>query len=59
MKKILLLIVEKGEDILDFNIIHKAGGYSVPSFSLELDVVSNDILNSFNSANIDESEFNN
>ena len=52
-------LYEKGEDVLDFNLIHKVGGYSVPSFSLELDVVSNDILNSFNSANIDESEFNN
>ena len=49
---------EKGEDIMDFNIQYTADGYSIPSFKLELDVVSNSISNSFNSQNISESEFN-
>ena len=49
---------EKGEDIMDFNIKHSAQGYSIPSFKLELDVVSSGITNSFNSQNISESEFN-
>lgn len=49
---------EKGEDIMDFNIKHSAQGSSIPSFKLELDVVSSGITNSFNSQNISESEFN-
>ena len=49
---------EKGEDIMDFNIQYTADGYSIPSFKLQLDVVSNSISNSFNSQNISESEFN-
>ena len=49
---------EKGEEIMDFNIQNTIGGYSIPSFKLQLDVVSNDISNSFSSQNISESEFN-
>jgi hypothetical protein len=49
---------EKGEDIMDFNIKNTSQGYSIPSFKLELDVLSNGINNSFNSKNISESEFN-
>lgn len=49
---------EKGDDIMDFNIQHSADGYSIPSFKLQLDVVSSGISNSFSSQNISESEFN-
>jgi hypothetical protein len=49
---------EKGEDIMDFNLKYADGGYSVPSFKLELDVIANDISNSFNSQNISEDDFN-
>ena len=51
-------LYEKGEDIMDFTIQHSSEGYSIPSFRLELDVVSTGISNSFNSQNISESEFN-
>lgn len=51
-------IYEKGEDILDFNIEYTSDGYSIPSFTLQMDVISNDISRSFNSHNISESEFN-
>ena len=49
---------EKGDNIMDFNIQYTDGGYSVPSFSLQLDVISSDRENTFNSQNISESEFN-
>jgi hypothetical protein len=49
---------KKGEEIMDFNIKRTADGYSIPSFKLELDVVSSGISNSFSSQNISESEFN-
>ena len=49
---------EKGEDIMDFNIQYTTGGYSIPSFRLQLDVVSSDISNSFSSHNISENDFN-
>lgn len=52
-------IYEKGEDILDFNLKYEKNGYSIPSYRLELDVVSNTIVNSFNSQNISEENFNN
>ena len=57
-KFILNPMYERGDDIMDFNIKHSAQGYSIPSFKLELDVVSSGITNSFNSQNISESEFN-
>ncbi len=49
---------EKGEDIMDFNILHSADSYSIPSFKLQLDVVSSGISNSFSTQNISESQFN-
>ena len=49
---------EKGEDIMDFNIQYSADGYSIPTFKLQLDVVSSGISNSFSSQNISENEFN-
>ena len=49
---------EKGEDIMDFNIQYSADGYSIPTFKLQLDVVSSEISNSFSSQNISENEFN-
>ena len=49
---------EKGDDILDFNKITTANGYSIPSYSLQLDVVSSGTSNSFDSQNISENDFN-
>ncbi|MDI9312328.1 MAG: hypothetical protein QM535_19115 [Limnohabitans sp.] len=49
---------EKGEDVMDFNIQYTAGGYSIPGFRLQLDVISSDISNSFSSHNISENDFN-
>lgn len=51
-------IYEKGTDILDFFIKYTADGYSIPSYSLELDVISSQTSNSFNSHNISEEDFN-
>lgn len=51
-------LYEKGQDILDFNLIHDKDGYSIPSFRLSLDVIETDISNSFESENISELEFN-
>ncbi len=51
-------LYEKGEDILNFNLKHSVGGYQIPSYSLELDVISDRLSNSFNSENISEDEFN-
>ena len=49
---------EKGEEIMDFHLHYVSDGYKVPSFKLELDVVSSGISNTFESQNISESEFN-
>jgi hypothetical protein len=49
---------EKGNDVLDFNIKYTAEGYNIPSFQLQLDVVSSGISNSFSSQNISETAFN-
>lgn len=51
-------LYEKGTDIMDFNLKYTEGGYSIPSFQLDLDVIASDIENSFNSNNISENEFN-
>jgi hypothetical protein len=51
-------LYEKGNDIMDFNIQHSSDGYSIPSFSLQLDVISSSISNSFSSQNISEDAFN-
>lgn len=52
-------LYEKGEDILDFTIKNTFDGYSIPSFRLSLDVVSSNLMNSFSSKNISETDFNN
>lgn len=52
-------IYEKGKDIIDFNTIEEEDGISIPSYRLNLDVVSNQTDNSFDSNAIDEDEFNN
>lgn len=51
-------LFEKGDEILDYNIISSENGYQVPSFSLKLDVIiSNEKMNTFNTDKISESEF--
>lgn len=49
---------EIGVDVLDFNLKYEGNSYSVPYYILSLDVVDTDFLNSFNSQNITETEFN-
>jgi hypothetical protein len=43
---------------MDFNLQHSPDGYSVPSFSLQLNVVSSSSSNLFSSQNISEDAFN-
>ncbi|WP_369765263.1 tetratricopeptide repeat protein [Flavobacterium sp. WC2429] len=51
-------IFEKGEEILDFNLVHSGNGYQVPSFSLKLDVIiSEDKMSTFNTDKINENDF--
>lgn len=50
---------EKGDDIMDFNLQELADGYNVPSFQLQLDVIASTTMNTFDSQNISETEFNN
>jgi hypothetical protein len=52
-------LYQKGEDILDFNRQQDLDGYSIPSFSLKLDVISGSVENTFNSDTISENDFNN
>lgn len=52
-------LYQKGEDVLDFNKQLTVDGYSIPSFSLSLDVISGSAANTFNSNTISEGEFNN
>jgi hypothetical protein len=49
---------EKGEDVLDFNRIKTLEGYSIPCYSLSLDVIANESNNSFNAEMVNEDEFN-
>jgi len=49
---------EIGVDILDFNLKYEGSSCSVPYYILSLDVVATDYINSFNSQNISENEFN-
>lgn len=49
---------EKGSNIMDFNLEHTADGFSIPSYRLRLDVISTDVINTFDSRNISEREFN-
>ena len=51
-------LFEKGEDILDYNLVYSGNGYQVPSFSLKLDVIiTEDRMNSFNTDKINENDF--
>jgi hypothetical protein len=49
---------EKGTDILNYNKIPSYDGYQIPSYELELDVISSSTINSFDSQNISEDQFN-
>lgn len=49
---------EKGEEVLDFNLQYNSDGYRIPSYTLQLDMISTNSLNSFDSHDISESEFN-
>jgi hypothetical protein len=49
---------EKGEDIMDFNLQYTSDGYRIPSFQLKLDVIATNTMNTFNSQNISENDFN-
>ncbi|MCE5320649.1 MAG: J domain-containing protein [Bacteroidales bacterium] len=51
-------IYEKGEEIMDFNLQHSSDGYYIPSFQLKLDVTATNNMNTFNSHDISENEFN-
>jgi len=51
-------LFEKGQEILDYNLVYSGGGYQVPSFSLKLDVIiSEDRMNTFNTDKINENDF--
>jgi tetratricopeptide (TPR) repeat protein len=51
-------LFEKGDEILDYNLISYGSGYQVPSFSLKLDVIiSEDKMNTFNTYKINENDF--
>lgn len=49
---------EKGDDVMDFNIIYHGNSYQIPSFQLRLDVIATDVMSSFDSENISEEQFN-
>lgn len=51
-------IYEKGQELLNYNLQHTENGYNIPSFRLQLDVISSGTSNSFNSQQISEDEFN-
>lgn len=51
-------LYEKGVDTLNFKLQHSEGGYSIHSFSLHLDVISNELSNSVNYQNFSDEEFN-
>lgn len=51
-------LYEKGDDIMNFNLRYTDNGYDIPSYKLELDVVSSTPFNTFNSQDISEVEFN-
>jgi len=51
-------LYEKGTDIMDFHVQYHGNSYSIPSFQLQLDVISDQNTNSFNSHDISETEFN-
>jgi curved DNA-binding protein CbpA len=49
---------EKGVDTMDFNLQYTSDGYRIPSFQLKLDVIASNTMNTFNSQNISENDFN-
>jgi len=49
---------EKGDELMDFNFQYTSDGFQIPSYELELDVISSNTINSFSTANISELEFN-
>jgi hypothetical protein len=51
-------LYEKGEDILDFNVVKTWNGEQIPSFELFLDVVTSRNGNQFDADRISEAEFN-
>ena len=51
-------LFEKGEEILDYNLVKSGNGYQVPSFSLKLDIImTEENKNSFNTNKINETDF--
>ena len=51
-------LFEKGEEILDYNLVKSGNGYQIPSFSLKLDViVTEENKYSFNANKINENDF--
>jgi hypothetical protein len=52
-------LYEIGTEILDFQRQRIKGGYQIPYYKLELDVISTNTLNSFDTDIISENEFNN
>lgn len=52
-------LYKRGDDVLDFYRKNTYEGYSIPSFSLQLDVVASDYSNQFDSQSITENDFNN
>lgn len=51
-------LYERGDEIMDYNLIRLPNGYNVPSFELSLDVISNSPIDEFSSSTISEEEFN-
>ena len=51
-------LYKRGENTLDFRRVETDEGYSVPSFSLQLDVIASDLANQFDSQTISEGDFN-
>jgi tetratricopeptide (TPR) repeat protein len=51
-------IFEKGQDVLDYNIVHEGRKYQIPSFSLKLNIDTTGINNNtFNTNKINEIDF--
>lgn len=57
-KFIISPLYERGDEIMDYNLIRLPNGYNVPSFELSLDVISNSPVDQFSSSTISEEEFN-
>ena len=49
---------KRGEDVMDFQLQYNSDGYSIPSFRLELDVISMNSIETFSSKGITQEEFN-